>query len=286
MSAVNWAKRIARRTLAKAVPAGDRLFQRRLPVQRGVACPICDADEAQVLEYEAAAHIDGASAALEEVQAHRKHLCTACGHLFSRWLDAGLGDVAQRYEGIYSGDQLYRENSRAAYQLALMRYALRRLGDPPDARILDFGCGPNVSPARTLRAEGRDARCCDILSGYPYDDDVFFRYDRNDLPRHGAFDALVSIDVIEHLGDTIEAWLGLNALLKPTGIMAHCFPSRMHYGLRHSACATPFHTCLFTRRSLSLLCARTGFQWEAVERFAADVPYVFRFRKVHSAAAI
>lgn len=285
MTAKDWARRTARRTLAKAVPVGDWLIRRTLPVSRDVACPICGGDWAQVISYKAARHIDGASAALEEVQAHRKHLCTACGHLFSRWLDAGLGDVAQRYEGIYSSDQLYRENSRAAYELALMRDVLRRL-DRNEPSILDFGCGPNASPARTLRAEGRDARCCDILSGYPYDGDVFFRYDRNDLPRHGAFDAIVSIDVIEHLGDTVEAWLGLNALLKPDGIMAHCFPSRMHYGLRHPACATPFHTCLFTRKSLSLLCARTGFQWEGVERFAADVPYAFRFRKVHSAAAI
>jgi SAM-dependent methyltransferase len=128
-----------------------------------------------------------------------------------------------------------------------------------------------------------EALSCDILPHYPYDGQFFFRYDPNDRSRDGQFEAIISIDVIEHLGNTLDAWKSLNKLLKPNGVMAHSFPSRIHFSLLHDHCAAPFHTSLFSRKSLELLSAKAGFSLEAIEPFPAGIPYVFRFRKIREA---
>jgi len=245
-----------------------------------INCPICDRCATRSITFGRAEYVNGPSASLSEVQTHRKYLCPHCGHFFTLWLDIDVEQISTKYQGIYDADQLFRENERAAYQLDLIRYALRHLEGKDNVAILDFGCGPNTSPTMTMRGAGYDVRCCDILSGYAYDGDIFFHYDPADTRWLGSFDAIVSIDVIEHLGNTVSAWHNLNHLLKADGIMAHCFPTRLHYGLHHNYCATPFHTCIFSRKSLQILAAKSGFKLEAIEPFQADVPFVFRFRKI------
>jgi hypothetical protein len=48
---------------------------------------------------------------------------------------------------------------------------------------------------------------------------------------------------------------------------------------RKYRCSTPFHTCIFSWKSLQILTGKTGFRLEAIDSFNADVPFVFRFRK-------
>jgi SAM-dependent methyltransferase len=272
----------ARRLKCRFKGVADRFAPAPVPAETPADCPVCATRVDRVLRYPAADYVSGPSAARREVRTPCKYLCPTCGHLFTPWLDGDIAAVGDAYQGIYAGDALFQENARAAYQRGLIEYALRHLPDRPRPAILDFGCGPNLSPARHFRALGLDARGCDILPGYPYDGRDFFRYDPDDASRDGQFDVIVSIDVIEHLGDTARAWTRLNRLLRPGGVMAHSFPSRLHYGLMHAHCAAPFHTCLFTRDSLQRLASRHGFAWEAVEPFPAGVPFVFRFRKTAS----
>jgi SAM-dependent methyltransferase len=257
----------------------DSRIVRKDAVDSEARCPVCEGTAAKSIGFGRAGYVNGPSAALPEVQTHRKYLCSHCGHLFTPWLDGDLQQVSAKYGGIYGSDQLYRENERAAFQLGLIQYALKHLGRGQGVRVLDFGCGPNISPTKKMRDRGYDVRCCDILEGYPYDGEVFFRYRLEEARWFGSFDAIVSIDVMEHLGDTVSAWRNLNRLLKPGGMMAHCFPTRMHYSLRHACCSTPFHTCIFSWKSLQILTGKTGFRLEAIDSFNADVPFVFRFRK-------
>jgi len=245
----------------------------------GITCPVCMHTTTKALRYGRFAHVTGESRCLPEVSSHRKYICVNCGHCFANWLDGDLANTADKYAGIYDGAQLLQEGPRARYEEGLFRYVLRRLGNPKKATLLDFGCGPNRSPVEKLRNEGFDARGCDILPIYSYDGDVFFQHTANASPWLGRFDGIVSIDVVEHLADTIGSWSYFNRILKPGGIMAHCFPSQIHYSFLHSYFRTPFHVCLFSRRSISLLLERTGFVLDDVEPFDADVPYVFCFRK-------
>jgi SAM-dependent methyltransferase len=262
---------------------GDLCATGKMSRKAGAPCPVCGARTNRAISYACPAYITGPSSKREEVRHHEKSLCEACGHLFTDWLDEDVKEVGTVYEGIYSGDHLFKENPRAAYQLGLLRYAISHLKGMANPSLLDFGCGPNLSPSRTLREEGIRTLSCDILPNYPYDGQLFFRYDPEDRSHDRQFDAIISIDVIEHLGNTLDAWKSLNRMLRPNGIMAHSFPSRIHFSLLHDHCAAPFHTSLFTRRSLDILTAKAGFSLEAIEPFPAGIPYVFRFRKVQDA---
>lgn len=255
----------------------DGLFIRTGKAVCGVPCPICT--HGNSLQFAPPpGKANGAAAP-------RKYLCRRCGHFFDPGLDGSLDRAATVYRQDKTPAALTQENARSVHQLSLLRRVLARLDTPEDACVLDFGCGSNRSPTRTLRAEGIDAHCCDILADYPYDEDIFFQYELNDPHWRGRFDALCSIDVIEHLGDTLKAWGSLNRMLKPGGWMAHCFPARMHYALRHPTCLAAEHACIFSRRSLQMTSQATGFRLMGVSFFPADVPFVFEFQKVGEAPA-
>ena len=200
--------------------------------------------------------------------------------MFSTWLDADLDEVSELYSGIYDSDQLYHENLRYKFELGLMEYGLGLLRNASDASLLDFGCGPNTTAAKIMKEKGYDARCCDILDGYDYDGEFYFKYKINNPDLHGKFDVIVSMDVIEHLGNTLDSWIDLNRMLKPGGVMAHSFPSRMLYNLKHEYCQNPFHNCLFTEKSLKIICEKSGFEYLGKRPFVADVPFVWRFKKI------
>ncbi len=263
--------------------AADLLDLLKAPVVFSAPCPICGKKATRVISFGPYHYYrDNLVSSCPQVQGHQKHVCLSCGHYFTPWLDESLQSVATIYEMTEkTPPEEQSENPRSQFQLSLLRYVVAHLGSKPGLSLLDFGCGANRTPTHVMRKLGYDAHCCDILDGFPFDNDVFFRYEINDARWFGRFDAITSIDVIEHLGNTLSAWRNLNRLLKPNGIMAHCFPTRMHYGLRHWYCANPVHVCFFSRRSLRLLTRMTGFRLEVVEKFDADVPYVFRFRKVH-----
>lgn len=249
------------------------------PVLNEETCPICGMSRTKAIEYGRDEYVTGSSLQIPEVQGHSKYLCLNCGHFFTNWLKRNIETTAKLYSGRYHGNELFIENFRAKFQKELLYYVLKRLNCPEKARLLDFGCGPNISPTYKLREEGYDVRCCDILPDYKYDGDIYFQHTNDSMKWRGHFDAIVSIDVIEHLGNTLETWLYFNQVLKINGIMAHCFPSRYHFGFNHYTFRTAFHTCLFSKNSLSLLLEKTGFVLEAVEPFDADIPYLFRFRK-------
>jgi hypothetical protein len=242
-------------------------------------CPICGSHESMEIKFGRADFITGPSAELPEAKGHSKFRCHHCGHLYSHWLDIELERVGKFSGEAYNDDQLRVENYRAKYQLNLMRYLLALLGHPAHANLLDFGCGPNLSPTMTLRKEDHDVRCCDIMD-YPYDGEIYFRH-TNDASRWPQFfDGIVSIDVIEHLGNTVESFTYFNRILKPGGYMAGCFPTQYHYKRSHPYFHNPYHVCLLSPKSLKILCQKTGFSLLKIEPFEADIPFVFLFQKV------
>jgi hypothetical protein len=256
----------------------EKLRSLREPTVTTQVCPICGGSRSMEIRYGRADFITGPSAQLPEAQAHSKYRCRRCGHLYSHWLDVPLEQVGKVSGEAYGTDKLRVENFRAGYQLGLHRYLLGVLGHPARAALLDFGCGPNLSPTTTLRREGHDARCCDIMD-YPYDGEIFFRHTNDPARWRNFFDGIVSIDVIEHLGNALETFTYFNRILKPGGYMAGCFPTQYHYQRDHSYFQNPYHVCLLSPASLKILCRKTGFALLRIEPFEADIPYVFLFRK-------
>jgi SAM-dependent methyltransferase len=242
-------------------------------------CPICGSNRSMEIQYGRADFITGPSAQLPEAEAHSKYRCRHCGHLYSHWLDVDLQQVGKLTGDTYNTDKLWVENFRAKYQLALHRYLLDLLGHPARANLLDFGCGPNLSPTMTLRKEGHDVRCCDIMD-YKYDGEIFFRHTNDSARWRNFFDGIISIDVIEHLGNTLETFTYFNRILKPGGYMAGCFPTQHHYQRDHPYFQNPYHVCLLSPQSLNMVCEKTGFALLKIEDFPADVPHIFVFQKI------
>jgi len=108
---------------------------------------------------------------------------------------------------------------------------LRRQGWPPPARVLDVGCGWGVN-LDALEAAGFQALGLDISR------QILERIDRpgrrlieadlnQDFPRDAApTDALLALDVLEHLDDDAAVVRRLAGLLRPGGIAIISVPAR------------------------------------------------------------
>ena len=103
----------------------------------------------------------------------------------------------------------------------------------------------------------------------------------------GWFDGISSYAALEHLTNTADAWRTLNRLLKPTsaggGVMVHAFPSQWHLDFDDSAIQIAGHSCVFSRKSLRMMCDRAGFQLVKADppRFVGPHYHaVMSFRKV------
>ena len=229
-------------------------------------CPICASTETVTLSF---------TLPNETVE---KSLCRNCEHLFSNLLQTELRHVEIVFK-------VTTENEGSATQLALLEELTAKL---EQGTFLDFGIGGNLTAfqAAGKRLPQHRFQGCDV---YPSSAPGYFVTYSPDAPL-GIFDGISSYAVIEHLTNTVDAWRLLNRLLKPIndggGIMIHSFPSQWHLDFDDWAIQIAGHSCLFSRKSLKLLCDKMGF---AIER--ADPPRfvgphyhpVFRFRKIRDA---
>jgi SAM-dependent methyltransferase len=125
----------------------------------------------------------------------------------------------------------------AAFGLGLIAGGIQRR-----TRILEVGCGAGLI-LRFLRAEGFDAyglepsesgfgfmrALIDALAKSASEDSgaELFPISASDLARerHGAFDLIYSVNVIEHVDDLGEAFAGMARVLAPQGVMVHHCPN-------------------------------------------------------------
>ena len=259
----------------------------RLVSEAEKSCPICGNPQQDVVECGATPFVTGRSRKLAEASHCRKFRCRACGHLWTPWLSRDLQEVSAIYDGIYGekANESVDVNFRSAYQLELIMLGLLASGQKEPC--LDFGCGPNSSVTYLLRKLGHPVHCCDISNNYPYDGTIFFRH-TGDARWHRQFGAVVSIDVVEHLGDTLNDWLYFNRLLKAGGAMYHIFPTTIHCDWGHHYVTNAFHPCIFSEKSLRLLCEKTGFEFcgfvpSIIRSTDLTLRNIFHFRKVRDA---
>ncbi|MEI6788335.1 MAG: methyltransferase domain-containing protein [bacterium] len=256
------------------------------PIPADILCPICESSKHMVLECGKTPFVTGASKTLPEVRNCRKFQCSTCGHIWTPWLNQDLGNVSAIYDGIFqeSSNESIDVNFRSAYQLELLTLAFAETGGKKPC--LDFGCGPNFSVTQLLNKLGLPAYCCDISNHYPYDGKTFFRHSYDTRWTH-QFGGIASVDVIEHLGNTVETWRYFNQILQPEGVMYHIFPTTLHYDLRHHYVTNAFHLCIFSEQSLTLLCEKTGFEFcgmvpSIISSSDPTLQNIFHFKKKHS----
>lgn len=229
----------------------------------GATCPICSCTKIATLSF---------TLPNEVVD---KSLCRDCQHLFSDFMQ-----TETRHVEIVFG--VATENEGSATQLELLEEISSGV---KRGAFLDFGIGGNVTAFQAAGARMPQHRFqgCDV---YPLDVPGYFGTYDPDAPL-GTFDGISSYAVVEHLTNTMDAWRLLNRLLKPMkeggGTMTHSFPSQWHLDFEDWAIRIAGHSCLFSRKSLRIVCDVTGFEIVRADppRFVGPHYHsVFRFRKV------
>jgi SAM-dependent methyltransferase len=206
--------------------------------------------------------------------------CADCGHMQLALLQREQR-LLEQYADAESGDYLPEEDGQ--------RVSARRSLDAierhaPRGALLDVGCWlgflldearsrgwttvglePSVFASEYARAKlGVDVRTADLFTA--------------DLPE-GQFDAVVLGDVIEHLLDPGAALDRIAMLGRPGAVLYLALPdagSRVArlLGSRWWS-VVPTHVQYFTRRSLTMLLGRHG--WEVLERTTAPKAFTVRY---------
>lgn len=114
-----------------------------------------------------------------------------------------------------------------------MAYALANL--PDDSRVLDVGCGigdvVRMLSDRSLRSTGVDISMHSLTiarGASPSGDYVAASADRLPFP-DGTFDALISIEVLEHLPDDRAGAIEMARVLKPNGLLVASVPNHYYF---------------------------------------------------------
>lgn len=133
---------------------------------------------------------------------------------------------------------------------------------PAEARVLDFGSGPEPVPARLLTERG----CA--VSIY----DPFFA--PGDTWRHETWDAILVHEVAEHLANPLPVFIELASLLVPGGAL--CVRTRFPPGLGETIDRAGFtrwhyrmdetHVGFFSERSMEWLAVRLGLTLALLEK--------------------
>ncbi len=151
----------------------------------------------------------------------------------------------------------------------LVTDALRRAAPPP-ARVLEVGCGTGRLVGE-LRRAGWDAHGCDLapealaLARAAGLEHVFAHDALRPLdPARGAFDAVLALDLLEHLADEAAALAAWRAALRPGGALVLHVPA--HPALYGYWDEIAGHARRYERARLRRALARAGF---AVERLTA-----------------
>jgi len=120
----------------------------------------------------------------------------------------------------------YRANSSA--QLVLARDFMRRIAIPPDARVLDVGCGDGkvtaLIEAASVTGCDRSAEMVE-LARREHPECTFVVADARELPFTAAFDVVVSFTALHWVVERhVDALAGMRRALVPGGRVALTFP--------------------------------------------------------------
>jgi SAM-dependent methyltransferase len=206
-----------------------------------------------------------------------KYYCKSCFHIFSNNLNKNIQKANELF--LFSEKSIFYEKQKKLQQLLLKNYI--RYNKEPGV-FLDFGVGGNTEIIKELNKKYLPHKfyACDLFSASI---DNYFQTYSLSTP-YNIFDGISSHAVVEHLDNTIEAFSYFNRLLKPLknggGIMIHSFPSTIVDDLWHWSIKIASHECIFSKKSLELICNKTGFQLIGVKIFTSAVHPLYYFTKI------
>lgn len=164
---------------------------------------------------------------------------------------------------------------------------------PPDARILDIGCGRGVKLESLAYLGYKNLTGIDPFLGDAAHLDGLITLMRKSVfemdPADGRYDVILMHHAFEHVWEQAETMRRIRDLLEPGGAFIMWIPfaesyAWEHYGTNWVQLDAPRHFVLHTRRSLAALAERTGmrieslafdshrFQFWGSEQYARDIP--------------
>ncbi|MBN1465163.1 methyltransferase domain-containing protein, partial [candidate division KSB1 bacterium] len=154
--------------------------------------------------------------------------------------------------------------------------------------ILDFGCGDGgvalelaAAGAQVTALEVDQTKSALLRDAIRPGQDITIVQDVE--KRRARYDAVILLDVIEHLPDAQQALLQLHRLLKPDGFLYLSTPNRLSFfnALQDPHFSLPF-VSLLRRKYVKMLLADL-LHWQAKERI--DFPQLLSLRQLANALA-
>ena len=220
--------------------------------------------------------------------------CRRCGlvYLERRPAPSELGRIyPDEYHAFDFSPEKFGFVHRVRRRLEARRLLSVTKGLPPDARIVDVGCGDGFHlgllaefGASGWLVEGIDPDPRAAVAGRALGLRIHTAtVEQADLAA-GSYDLALLIMTIEHVADPTALLLGMHRLLKPggrlllvtdnTGSLDFRLFRRRHWGGYHF----PRHFNLFDQPSLRRLCDRTGYEVEHLATMTSPVNWVYSIR--------
>ena len=206
-----------------------------------------------------------------------------------------MSDLDRIYPADYHAFQFSAEQFGLAYKVRRWLEARRLLaccqGAPPDARILDVGCGDgfhlgllNQFGRSTWKLEGVDASSRAVRAARSAGLTVHEgTLESIRLPAE-SFDLIFLIATIEHVENPVDVLFAVRNLLKPggravivtdnTGTADFRMFGKRHWGGYHF----PRHLNLFNKASLGRLASIAALNVDRMETIVSPVNWVYSFR--------
>jgi len=224
--------------------------------------------------------------------------CMGCGMVFLKYrpVPSELGRV---YPPTYHAFNFSAERFGLAYSIRQRLEARRLLAHcrdlPPDARILDVGCGDGFH-LKLLRRFGQPTW---RLEGVDTSERAVAAGRETGLQVHGgtveqlpesatAYDLVLLIATIEHVSSPVEILTAIRSRLRPGGRVlivtdnAGSWSSGLFHRRYWGGYHFPRHWYLFTHQTLRALASRAGFEVEQLSTMMSPVNWVY---SIHNALA-